>query len=75
MRWLLVEIIYFRCREGGTEGLIRKRERASPRFWMKASELKTSFSGRVEPTGAMGSTSSSWNSRATSSTVFGSMGR
>ncbi len=56
-------------------GFIRKRERASPRFCRKASELYTSVSILDPSFGAMGSTSSSWNSRATSSTVLGWMGR
>src|SRR5215471_7762139 len=50
------------------EGVTRNLERASPRFWMKASELYTSAAERA-PAGAIGSTSSNWNSRATSSTI------
>src|SRR5215467_1908840 len=56
------------------EGVTRNLDRASPRFWMNASELYTSAAERA-PAGAIGSTSSNWNSRATSSTIFGPIGR
>ena len=50
---------HFRHRPGKeVGGLMRKRERASPRFWMNASELYTSAPGCKLPAGATGSTSS-----------------
>jgi hypothetical protein len=52
-------------------GFMRNRESASPRFWMKASELYSSALVRKLSGEAVGSISSSWNSLATSSTIFG----
>src|SRR5215470_20326851 len=52
--------VHFLPRGGsGTVGAARKRVSASPRFWINASEVNTSASGRKLPAGATGSTSSS----------------
>src|SRR5215470_16628497 len=47
--------IYLRSRpDEGTGVLIRKRDNASPRFWMNCSDWKTSASGRKLAGGAKG---------------------